>query len=73
MNLNEIMEQIEKLSIDRDTLLAEKQKKILEREVNKLKMEVGGSKNLKEAAGDDRYDAIANFFGWDGMAGSKSK
>ena len=64
MNLNEIMEQIEKLSIDRDTLLAEKQKKILEREVNKLKMEVGGSKNLKEAAGDDRYGAISNFFGW---------
>ena len=64
MNLNEIMEHIEKLSIERDTLLAEKQKKVLEREVNKLKMEVGGSQNLKEQVGDERYGAIANFFGW---------
>jgi hypothetical protein len=64
MNVNQILGKIEQLSMERDTLVAERQKQILEREVNRLKSEVGGTSNFKEQVGEYNYSKMGDFFGW---------
>lgn len=58
------MMKIEALSAERDQLAAEKHRQMLEREVQQLKRDTGGSKGMQEAIGSDKYERISNFFGW---------
>jgi len=61
-----IMGNIEKLSAERDTLAAEKQRQMLQREVNQLKREVGGgAQALERAVGSEKYEKISHVMGWE--------
>lgn len=57
------MVRIEQLGMERDSLMAEKQKQSLEREVNRLKSEVGSS-NFREQVGEYNYSRMGDFFHW---------
>ena len=63
------MTRIEQLGMERDSLMAEKQKQSLEREVNRLKSEVGGTQNFKEQVGEYNYSKMGDFFHWGNEGG----
>jgi hypothetical protein len=54
-SLNDILTEIEALSMERDSLMAQRQKQQIQREVQQLKMQLGGSSGLKEYVGAENY------------------